>query len=340
MTSQVALVVDDRADLREVLIETLRFAGFDQVRGAEDGASAHLALEAATPDFILVDVQLGTDDGIDLAESLRAKAPEARIVLTSARDADDYGSRLRTTIANGFADTFVCKRDLSTARLRDLMEEAPSRISVVLADDQALLRQGMRELLASRGFEVIGEAGDADALLAVVAEHAPDVVLTDIRMPPAFIDEGIRAADDIAQAHPGVGVLVISSFFEPAYAKRLFAQHTPGRGYLLKDSVVAVDELVDALRRIARGESVLDPAVVAEVIKRDSAQVEELSDREHEILTLVAEGRSNRAIAAELFLSERTVESHVRTTMRKLGISDTADDHRRVLTVLAFIANG
>ena len=220
------------------------------------------------------------------------------------------------------------------------MTIAPSRaLRLVLADDSVLLRTGMATMLAARGFEILAETGDGDELLRRVAADGPDVALVDIRMPPTGTDEGLRAAAVISERHPGVGVLVLSDYLEPAYATRLLETGTPGRGYLLKESVTDVDQVVDAIRRVAAGGSVVDPAIVRQIMRRPRTTdpLAALSEREREILALMAEGRSNRAIAECTSVSERTIESHISSVFGKLGVSPSPDDHRRVLAVLAFL---
>jgi DNA-binding NarL/FixJ family response regulator len=212
-------------------------------------------------------------------------------------------------------------------------------LRLVIADDSLLVREGIARVLAARGFEVVAEAGDGDELLRKVAGHRPDVAVVDIRMPPTGNDEGLRAAEEIARREPDVNVLVLSEYLEPRYATRLLESGTPGRGYLLKQTVTKADALADAVRRVAAGESVVDSTIVRRVIGRlrrdDPFAV--LSDREREILALMAEGRSNRGIADHYVLSERTVEHHVASIFSKLGLPNTADDHRRVLAVLAYL---
>jgi len=214
-------------------------------------------------------------------------------------------------------------------------------IRVVVADDSALFREGMRAMLTQAGFEVTGLVPDAASLLKVVADSEPDVAITDIRMPPTLTSEGLDAAKRIRAEHPSVGVLVLSTYVEADFAEALLKDSDGRSGYLLKDRVADLDELTDAIRRIARGGVVIDPAVVAELLSRRRPRdpAHDLSDREREVLRLMAEGRSNQAIGDRLFLSPRTVEAHVRSIFTKLGLSPAAEDHRRVLAVLAFLGN-
>ena len=214
-------------------------------------------------------------------------------------------------------------------------------IRVVIADDSALFREGMGRMLANEGFEVAGLASDAASLAGLVADAAPDVVITDIRMPPTFTDEGLAAARRIRADHQSVGILVLSTYVEADFAETLLNNSGGRSGYLLKDRVADLDELAGAIRRIARGGVVIDPAVVAELLSRRRVQdpLQELSDRERDVLRLMAEGRSNHAIGSQLYLSSRTVEAHIRSIFTKLRLSPAPDDHRRVLAVLAFLRN-
>ena len=211
---------------------------------------------------------------------------------------------------------------------------------VVIADDSVLLREGVARLLAEAGFEVVGQAGDADELLREVGEKDPDVAIVDIRMPPTHTDEGLRAARVLRTRYPALGVLVLSQYVRPSYAFELLADDARGVGYLLKDRVSDVGDLADAVNRVGGGGSVLDPSVVSQLVGRRRQghdQIDDLTERERQVLALIAEGRSNRAIAERLVITERTVEKHVKSILGKLRIAGSPDDHRRVLAVLAYL---
>jgi DNA-binding NarL/FixJ family response regulator len=212
-------------------------------------------------------------------------------------------------------------------------------VRVVIADDSVLLREGVVRILAEAGFEVVGQAGDADELMLKVRSYSPDVAVVDIRMPPSHTDEGLRAAQEIREKHPGVGVLVLSQYIEPAYAMELLADNAEGVGYLLKDRVSDVNEFADAVRRVADGGSALDPAIVSQLVgrRRGDDPLGELTAREREVLGLMAEGRSNRGIAQRLVVTERAVEKHVTSIFSKLKLPAATADHRRVLAVLAYL---
>jgi DNA-binding NarL/FixJ family response regulator len=211
-------------------------------------------------------------------------------------------------------------------------------LRVVLAEDDVLLREGLASLLERSGFQVTGQAGDASQLLALVAEQAPELVVVDIRMPPAHITEGLEAARQIRQEHPETGILLLSAHVEVEHAMELLAGGQ-GVGYLLKSRVTDVEEFIDTLGRIARGGSVVDPALVAELVaaRRRDDPLAELSAREREVLALMAEGRSNAGIARRLWVTEGTVEKHVRSVLTKLTLPEAEDDHRRVLAVLTYL---
>jgi DNA-binding NarL/FixJ family response regulator len=212
-------------------------------------------------------------------------------------------------------------------------------VRVVIADDEALLREGLARLLEDAGVEVTGLAGTASELCRRVELTRPDVAVVDIRMPPTHSDEGLVAAQEIRAAHPSVGVLVLSHYLESHFAMRLLEEHPERSGYLLKERVKDVAVLVDALERIADGECVLDPTIVSRLVgrPREGSPLDALTAREREVLALMAEGRSNESICKQLFLSPKTVETHVRHILLKLGIGDTPDYHRRVLAVLTYL---
>jgi DNA-binding NarL/FixJ family response regulator len=210
---------------------------------------------------------------------------------------------------------------------------------VVIADDNLLMREGIASLLRRVDIEVVGEAGDGEALLAVVDEHVPDAAIVDVRMPPTHTDEGLVAAEEIRRLDPSVGVLVLSHYLESRYAMRLLQQHPEGVGYLLKERISDLAVLTDAVRRVAEGECVIDPTIVARLMarQRDRGPLTQLTEREREVLALMAEGHSNQGICDKLVLSPKTVEAHVSQIFSKLGLRDAPGYHRRVLAVLALL---
>jgi DNA-binding NarL/FixJ family response regulator len=218
-------------------------------------------------------------------------------------------------------------------------DERPVR--VVIAEDSVLLREGIARILGEAGFEVVGQSSTGDDLLLKVRSYKPDVAIVDIRMPPTHSDEGLQAAKTIRENHREVGVLVLSQYVEPTYAMELIADDAQGVGYLLKDRVSEVGEFVNAVQRVADGGSALDPAIVTRLVgsRRGDDPVASLTPREREVLELMAEGRSNQAIAQRLVVTERAVEKHVTSIFGKLGLPATAEDHRRVLAVLVFLGS-
>jgi DNA-binding NarL/FixJ family response regulator len=210
---------------------------------------------------------------------------------------------------------------------------------VALADDSVLLREGIARLLQDHGFEVVAQSGTADDLLLKVRSYRPDVAIVDIRMPPTHTDEGLRAAQEIRQRYPGTAVLVLSQYVESGYALDLLADSAEGVGYLLKDRVSDVREFAATVRRVADGGTALDPTVVSRLVgrRRGAGPLDDLTAREREVLELMAEGRSNHAIADRLVITERAVEKHVTSIMQKLRLPAAPDDHRRVLAVLTYL---
>ena len=211
---------------------------------------------------------------------------------------------------------------------------------VVIAEDSLLLREGLAQLLERAGFDVVGQAGNAEELLLKVRSYKPDVAVIDVRMPPTQTDEGARAAEQIRAEQPDVGILLLSQIIEATVALRLFSERPEGFGYLLKDRVLEIDDFLDAVRRVGRGGSALDPQVVAQLVgrRRQDDPLGELTGREREVLELMAEGRSNQGIGKKLFLSPKTVETHIHRVFTKLGLEQAPEDHRRVLAVLAYLA--
>ena len=223
--------------------------------------------------------------------------------------------------------------------LRNTIATLGTSITVSLADDTVLLREGIARLLADSGFDVVSQAGNAEDLLRHVAMHKPDVAVVDIRMPPTHTDEGLRAAREIRERFPDTGVLVLSQYVEPGYALDLLSESAEGVGYLLKDRVSDVEEFASAVRRVSEGGSALDPAVVSQLVgrRRQDDPLDEITPREREVLELMAEGRSNQAIADRMFVTLRAVEKHVTSIFSKLGLPASTNDHRRVLAVLLFL---
>jgi DNA-binding NarL/FixJ family response regulator len=215
-----------------------------------------------------------------------------------------------------------------------------SPLRIVIADDNALLREGIASLLEDAGHEIVGRAGDADDLMLKVRSYSPDVAIVDVRMPPGNADDGLVAAAEIRRSYPQVGVLVLSQHLEPAYMLELVGDDASGVGYLLKDRVRNVSEFVDAVERVAAGGTAFDPVVVKALVGgHRRSLLDDLTERERSVLGLIAEGRSNRAIGQELHLSNRAVERHVQAIFQKLRLPDSEEDNRRVLAVLALLGH-
>jgi DNA-binding NarL/FixJ family response regulator/class 3 adenylate cyclase len=318
-------------------------------------------LEATWPDDLDVRVRMGihtgspqlTDEGyvgIDVIRASRiAAAGHGRQILLSSTtaglssglDLRDLGSHqlaglnepehLHQLVVDGLPRDFP--------PLRNTVSQLGAGRRVAIADDSVLLREGIVRLLEEVGFEIVGQSGTAEDLLRHVAMHRPDVAVVDIRMPPTHTDEGLRAAREIRERHPGTSVLVLSQYVEAGYALDLLAESAEGVGYLLKDRVSDLEQFAAAVRRVADGGSALDPEVVSRLLgrRREHDPLDELSPREREVLELMAEGRSNQAIAERMFVTLRAVEKHVTSIFTKLGLPASSDDHRRVLAVLAFL---
>jgi DNA-binding NarL/FixJ family response regulator len=222
----------------------------------------------------------------------------------------------------------------------DLPDQSTEPLTVVVAEDDALLREGIASLLKEAGHRVVGRAADAGDLMLKVRSYLPDVAIVDVRMPPRYADDGLLAAAEIRRLHPTVSVLVLSQHLEPTYMLELVGDDASGVGYLLKDRVRDVAEFVDAVERVAAGGTAFDPGVVSSLVKgQRSSLLDELTERERDVLSLIAEGRSNRAIAKQLFLSPRAIERHVQAIFQKLRLPESEDDNRRVLAVLALLGH-
>lgn len=334
----------------------------DAASAADTAVDAQRGLqEAAWPDDVRVRVRMGLHTGtpalgeegytgLDVVRAVRiAGAGHGGQILVSAATRDaaegvhalDLGEhrieglpepeRIHQLLADGLPRDFPA--------LRNTVGTLGSSITVVLADDTVLLREGVARLLEDAGFEVVAQSGNAEDLLRHVAMHKPQVAVVDIRMPPTHTDEGLRAAREIRDRFPDTGVLVLSQYVESGYAMDLLSESTEGVGYLLKDRVSDVDEFASAVRRVAEGGSALDPAVVSELLgrRRRDDPLDELTPREREVLELMAEGRSNQAIADRMYVTLRAVEKHVTSIFSKLDLPASTDDHRRVLAVLLFL---
>jgi DNA-binding NarL/FixJ family response regulator/class 3 adenylate cyclase len=330
--------------------------------GAEAALAVQRALrDASWPGNMRVRVRIGLHTGtpslgdegytgIDVVRASRiANAGHGGQILVSADTLAELGSAPNRELGEFRLQGLASPERIHQLLADDLPRDFPplrntismlgAGITVALADDTILLREGVARLLADSGFDVVAQSDNPDDLLRHVGMHKPSVAIVDIRMPPTHTDEGLRAAREIRQRFPDTGVLVLSQYVEAAYAMDLFAESTEGLGYLLKDRVADFQEFATAVRRVAEGGSALDPAVVGELLgrTRQDDPLERLTPREREVLELMAEGRSNQAIADRLFITLRAVEKHVTSIFVKLDLPATTDDHRRVLAVLATV---
>ena len=350
-------VIDHRGDEFFVVFENARGAA-DAVSEAQRAFAAH-----PWPDGIELRVRVGLHTG---EPTIRDGAYYGLDVHRAARIAQ-AGSGGQVLLSQRTREALEASHELADLGEHDLagideperlfqlnIPDLPSRfpplttarkgfrgMRVVLADDSVLLREGIARLLEDAGFEIVAQSGTAEDLLRHVGMHKPDVALIDIRMPPTQTDEGLRAAKQIRERWPDTGVLVLSQYVESAYALELLGENAEGVGYLLKDRVSDVDEFAAAVRRVAEGGSALDPAVVSQLVgrRRRDDPIDELTPREREVLGLMAEGRSNQAIAESLVITLRAVEKHVTSIFSKLRLPASAEDHRRVLAVLTYLGS-
>ncbi len=327
------LIVDDHAPFREYLRLVLEDDGFDVVADVGDGDEAMAAVAATSPDLVLLDVHLGDGpDGFEIARRLAELPTPPAVIVTSSRSQSAYIDRITAAPVLGF----LPKDELSPAAIRQLAAPAAAT-TVAIAEDSLLFREGMVRLLEDLGFTVKGQVSDGTELLRLLDTAPVDVVIVDIRMPPTFTTEGIATAHAIADRHPSVGVMVLSQYLEPDYAVRLLENEPTGRGYLLKDRVGDLKAFAQALHRVATGGLAVDPGVVAMLMKGATDPLRSLTDRENDVLRLMAQGLSNDGIASELFVSHRTVEAHVGRILDKLGIDRDTSHNPRVAAVLHFL---
>ena len=316
------VIADDSVLLREGAVRLLDDAGFDVVGQAGDGEDLLRKVRAHKPDVAVVDIRMPpthVDEGLQAAKVIRSELPDVGVLVLSQYVEERYAVEL---LADGAEGVGYLLKD---------------RIAEVDRFVEAVRRVGEGGSVLDP--EVVAQAGDADDLLRKVRAHKPDVAVIDIRMPPDNVDDGLRAALEIRSELPAVGLLLLSQYVEERYLSQLLAGGAEGVGYLLKDRVADVERLSDAVRRVAEGGSVLDPEVVAHMLGRRERDepLDELTPREREVLGLMAEGRTNRAIAEQMMVSERAVERHVTAIFSKLGLTTSEADHRRVLAVLAFL---
>ncbi len=327
------LIVDDHAPFREYLRSVLEDDGFDVVGDVGDGAQAVAAAVATHADLVLLDVHLGDGpDGFEVARLLADLPSPPAVIVTSSRSQSAYSDRIMAAPVLGF----VPKDELSPAAIRRLVAP-PTDVTVAIAEDSVLFREGMVRLLGDLGFTVSAQVSNGAELLQLLDAELVDAVIVDIRMPPTFTTEGITTAHAIADRYPSVGVMVLSQYLEPDYAVRLLENDSTGRGYLLKDRVGDLKSFADALHRVAAGGLAVDPGVVSMLMDGATDPLRSLTDRENDVLRLMAQGFSNDGIATELFVSHRTVEAHVGRILDKLGIDRDTSHNPRVAAVLHFL---
>lgn len=327
------LIVDDHAPFRQLIRAVFEEAGFEVVGDVADGASAVNTARALTPDVVLLDVHLGDGpDGFEVARQLAALPRPPAVVVTSSRSQSAFLDRIATAPIAGF----VAKEDLSPAAVSRLVQHGEA-IRVVVAEDSLLFREGLVRVLDDLGFSVVGQVGTSEELLTCLAAARADVVIVDIRMPPTYTTEGLVAAARIGDAYPTTAVMVLSQHLEPDYAIRMLEDQPSRRGYLLKDRVGNLDAFAEALHRIAAGGSVIDPDVVAHLMRETATPLDQLTERELEVLGLMAEGLSNEGIGTRLFVSPRTVETHMSRILDKLAIEKSTGHNPRVAAVLSYL---
>ena len=357
------LIVDDNAAFRAAARQLLERDGFVVVAEAENGAEGSGRQRSTVLIWRSSMSSCPTPTGSRSQNGLRTRAGTQGDPHLEPRRRRFRGARRQQPRARLHPEGRAVRRgDRGTARRRadpasfvvarrfgdtpsvdaehpDPKQDEAARIRVVLADDSVLLREGIASLLEGKGFEIVGQSGTAEDLLLKVRSYSPDIAIVDIKMPPTQTDEGLRAAKEIREKHPGTAVLVLSQYVEEGYALELLQESAEGVGYLLKDRVYDLADFVAAVKRVADGGSALDPSVVSQLVgrRRRDDPIGELSPREREVLELMAEGLSNSAIAARVFLTERGVEKHVTSIFQKLRLPVAADTHRRVLAVIAFL---
>ena len=363
-SSPVLLRAQD--EVEEAIAELRELArGIHPTLLREEGLEAAVrALARRTPLPVEVEASVGKrlPDAVELAAYFLVSEALTNVVKHAVGDPRHGSSRARTArlgsswwttgsaaLVPGSTRVWrACRTGWKRSEAKLVVESEPGGgtsdprrdpVRVVIADDAALIREGVARVLMEGGLDVVDQVGDADALLRSVRDERPDVALVDIRMPPTYTDEGLRAAREIRSRYPETAILVLSQHLEPDYAVRLIEERPEGVGYLMKERVGRVEQLLDAVQRVAAGECVVDPAVVDELLarRRRIDPLAELTPREREVLALMAEGRSNQGICRALWLSPKTVETHIRGAFAKLGIQEAPEDNRRVLAVLAFL---